>query len=485
MRSSIGFINPPANLREMLSDLNVLDIYFDLESLDTQMCDLKYDKEKSGCSTSWRYTLNRLDENIALFARHGRELPKWENLKRLLALRTISLAAELKSKNLKAILFPTGVSHHPVNLCAQIACEISRLPQVFFYKTPISNKLLVYIQSNGMETRFPIAFMNKSDSSLNWTVKGIPGDPTVESLQENENPESNFYKSVYKFSFLYLKHSIKHLFQRLFLMQYRKGGKASSSDITLKPHSYIDQLESMLTHKKSLNFLNSLISSDQDTIELLSYGVDKGPIFEIYAHFQPEASTFAEGDGFNSHIDVVISLREAGIQGPILYREHPGTSNFLNFGYYNGVGYYRNVNYYQTLKSLGCIFVPNKQMLKLTREHIAVTITGSIAVERSLRGQITVYLGFPWWKGLPGTYTLEEYKNGPILLSAREIIEGANLFLNSLFSQSGLVNGLIGRSLPTLGEQEQKQLKDEFNELLIALGNRRMFNYNDASDKEY
>ena len=40
-----------------------------------------------------------------------------------------------------------------------------------------------------------------------------------------------------------------------------------------------------------------------------------------------------------------------------------------------------------------------------------LTISGSIAIERSLLGLKTIYTGYPWWKGMPGTIHINEIKS--------------------------------------------------------------------------
>jgi hypothetical protein len=39
-------------------------------------------------------------------------------------------------------------------------------------------------------------------------------------------------------------------------------------------------------------------------------------------------------------------------------------------------------------------------------------MNGTVAVERSLAGLPTIVGGYPWYQGLPGTYSLEELKQG-------------------------------------------------------------------------
>jgi hypothetical protein len=129
----------------------------------------------------------------------------------------------------------------------------------------------------------------------------------------------------------------------------------------------------------------------------------------VYAHLQPEASTFPEGGDYTNHLDVVIAMRQLGYRGNILYKEHPGSwSYYSNVSGFSRVGLCRSVEYYRRLAVLGCVFVPPNYNLRDSRlqQLLPVTITGTIAVERSLVGLATCCAGVPWFKGAPGVYDL-------------------------------------------------------------------------------
>ena len=76
------------------------------------------------------------------------------------------------------------------------------------------------------------------------------------------------------------------------------------------------------------------------------------------------------------------------------------------------VGMHRSVSYYEQLLDLGCKFLPPSYDLKLQAQinswYIPVSITGSICIESSLSGLSSIYTGHPLFKGLPGTYSMDE-----------------------------------------------------------------------------
>jgi hypothetical protein len=71
---------------------------------------------------------------------------------------------------------------------------------------------------------------------------------------------------------------------------------------------------------------------------------------------------------------------------------------------------FRSIDYYKQLISLGCIFLDNNFDLAINKKNneflLPVTITGTVAIERSLLGYKTIVAGFPWYQGLPGTLSL-------------------------------------------------------------------------------
>ncbi len=136
-----------------------------------------------------------------------------------------------------------------------------------------------------------------------------------------------------------------------------------------------------------------------------------GPLPILFAHYQPESSTFPEGGDYANHLDVVIAIRRLGYTGKILYKEHPGSwiyySRIVGF---SRVGLCRSTEYYRQLAALGCVFVPPTYKLYDNRiqQLFPITITGSVGIERSMTGFATCCAGLPWYKGAPGVYDLAE-----------------------------------------------------------------------------
>jgi hypothetical protein len=143
--------------------------------------------------------------------------------------------------------------------------------------------------------------------------------------------------------------------------------------------------------------------------------LNKKPKLLIMAHYQPEASSFPEGDRYYNHIDIALTIRNKGYKDKILYKEHPSTLCYLQpiIGL-TKVGTTRSKEYLDLLKKMGCVFLPTNKFLSFEKNYnwcLPITITGTIAVERSLIGLHTIYTGSPYWKNMPGTIHIDQIKS--------------------------------------------------------------------------
>ena len=72
---------------------------------------------------------------------------------------------------------------------------------------------------------------------------------------------------------------------------------------------------------------------------------------------------------------------------------------------------YRSKKYYEQLLFLGCKFTKNTiNNFGDKNSFLPVTISGTIAIERSLLGLYTIVAGTPWFRGLPGVIELSKLK---------------------------------------------------------------------------
>jgi hypothetical protein len=127
----------------------------------------------------------------------------------------------------------------------------------------------------------------------------------------------------------------------------------------------------------------------------------------IAAHYQPEATVYAESPIIKSHAQMLMALRCLGHRDTIYYKEHPAVFIPVDekLQQENFSGIYRDVSYYNNLERMGVRFLDPFIPLRTVNNffEFVATLTGSIAIERSLMGQKTLVLGDPWYGRLPGT----------------------------------------------------------------------------------
>ena len=163
------------------------------------------------------------------------------------------------------------------------------------------------------------------------------------------------------------------------------------------------------------DFLKNLSSKTISKKEIHTFRSQKKPFLLLAAHYQPEATSFPEGDKYYNHINIAMLLRKKKYKSNILYKEHPIIYKYLSK--YIGltkVGISRSATYLEILSDLGCKFLPTSFNLSLKDDndwYVPITITGTIAIERSLAGLHTIYTGNPWYKGLPGTIYIDEIES--------------------------------------------------------------------------
>lgn len=304
------------------------------------------------------------------------------------------------------MLITTGVSHHLETSLLEVAAAEMGILQVFLYFNPISNRLQPLFQERSIADRRQstavVSRYRAADDIVAFRDRRAHGRRP--KLSYDIGPQCSWFSyGVLNAFYVKARHRAAWGKRRLqgrsadarFFEQYRGLGVA-------------DYLRVLNNQRQALRYLRARVSSRP--IESFAEGNGRSTVL-IAAHYQPEATSFPEGGAFGNHVDIAIKLRALGLRGPILYREHFASAYYqLPLVHQTLVGVSRSVSYYQQLEQLGCVFVDYSSPLPLDddagRALLPVTITGTIAVERSLAGLATIVTGHPWYKGLPGTREL-------------------------------------------------------------------------------
>ena len=159
-------------------------------------------------------------------------------------------------------------------------------------------------------------------------------------------------------------------------------------------------------------------------------------------HYEPERTNMPEGLPYLSQLDAVLEARAfLPSDVTLLVKEHYAQQSSSLRGY---VG--RSITAYEYLGSVPGIEVlgvgANSGKLMKDAECI-FTITGKIGIEAAFAGTPAVYLGQPWWGGMPGSFAFSNLRNW---------------------------NALAAKKMPTVGEVESWFEQQVSRRLLVGLG---------------
>jgi len=415
-------------------------------------------------NVNFRSILQRVDWWGPIWHRWVADADQYELLKREALIYVIKIIAGLKYFKINNSIFHTGVSHHIDTSLIETACSSIVVPQIFLYSEVCTVRLLPMIQINSISDRRPLG----KKISLYDATKDI-NDFYGNQIKRNayrvyrgniRNLNQNFTYANYRI----VRDGVRSFIANKVKYVIGHKDKANRPVLNHQELRVADHLRLMKQQQKALSFyLKNCLSQE----EIKKTFEDKTSIPLILAHFQPEATSFPEGGDWGNHVDVVLKLRNLKVTSDIAYKEHPAS-----WTYYEPVvgstrvGMNRSVSYYEQLLDLGCKFLPPDYQLDMKSKkeswYLPISITGSICIERSLSGLPSIYTGHPIFKGLPGTYSMDEISN---FNEFSEQIQKPGLFTqNDVFSD--LSNRLNFTTIVNILGVGNGQLLDD--EVLVA-----------------
>jgi len=360
-----------------------------------------------------------LDWLSPLFYRWIGDAADYEIHKRTCLLYVVKIVQVLLRMRPKYAIFSAGVAHHIEISLIELACQLTSTKQIYFYPSPfgLESRLIPIIQKNSLSDRNILQVeLNEYDVSNDLTLY-------VENHRSGAPPTKNESIDFRSTSLAYASVQLAlEACKRVVRPHIKKNTLASSKHyINISTgYSLSSLIRVLLKQRRALEFYAARVATDSSVEELI---VKNKSLPILFSHFQPESTTFPEGGKFTNNIDLILEIRKVGYKGPILYKEHPASwAFFFKSTGFTKVGMYRSIEYYRQLEALGCVFVKNT--FRMTRNHVdtllPVTMTGSVAIERSLQGLVTCCSGDPWFKGVPGTYGIyDTFKAGGVFSDSR------------------------------------------------------------------
>jgi hypothetical protein len=367
----------------------------------------------------------------------------YEHKKREILLKFYEIANFFINKKIKKVIMSTYISHNINSLLIDLICERLKIRQFFFFNSMelLYNKenRLLFIEQRGFKNR---NFLKKKLSNFkfdsfikqkqNFLINQINNKEFIyNSFWGHNLLHKNFIFSIFFFSIYYFYSNLKEK-----IINKKKFFNIMEFKTISHIHVMIQQKKAIDFYKKNIN----LIKLNNNEKHLV-----------ISAHYQPEATSYPMGQEWNNHIDIVIELRRKGYNKKIFYKEHPLSFNFFdNSTKHYRIGVSRSMSYYLNLLKLNCQFLDsnlNSFSKDFLDSFLPITISGTIALERSIYGYKTIYFGHPWWKDMPGTISIKNIKQlsniKNLFGSDKKIAENSLKFLSNLLNKKSF-NNFVG-----------------------------------------
>lgn len=394
---------------------------------------------------------------------------EYEIYRRSAKLFISALAQMFVKLNVRHAFFFTSISHHVEYSLLEIACQLAGVRQIYLYATVFGSnaRLLPMGQTQSIVDRERLG-LDVSDVDLQFDIDQFKKNfINQKPPQHNERPTS--LVSSYSYAAInLLKKSVRQTAKKLIPSECATHFIDSYSD-----YDGFSLFKIIHKQKVALKYYASVARREEEVDAMLAQHT-RLPI--LYAHYQPEATSFPEGGRHSNHVDIVMSIRQNGYMGPILYKEHPASSiYFSKITGVSRVGLYRTVEYFKQLEALGCNFVnPSFRLLERHQKTLfPVTITGSIAIERSLVGLVTCCAGEPWYKGMPGVVDLVAFASGGVFYEPdkwRFDGDTAARWLNECLSKKTINNCIgIGTGVISTVSSDRREFAKEFDSLVQQL----------------
>ena len=410
-----------------------------------------------------------LDRYSPIFARWYHRGHMLENEKETLAIKIIKIISLIDKFHISKAIFGTGVCHHLDAYIFETALKIKNKPQIYLYPidTSLAVRLIPLVQTDGVKTRERLD-KKLSKFTFNEVLDNYFKGKTGQRIRSNRQRILDLLRTNFYVSYCYLL--IRKLYHALKLVSVKFNLlKIFKIDLIYSDETLYSDLDLIIHQRKFLTFYKK--HSERIKSDLI-----KRKKIVIFAHHQPEATSFPESGRVYSHLFIISYLRGLGFEDTIYYKEHFGSAYYLDGDLTpritsspTRVGMNRSTNYCKELLKLDCKLLPINSKASELENFLPLTLTGSIAIERSLRGLRTIIAGDAWWKGLPGTISLWELEKNfseipdDWITPNNDIASDARAFLLDILNNKTIKN-VFGFGLPIVTDTDGFQ--EELESLL-------------------
>lgn len=331
----------------------------------------------------------------------------------------------LKKEFIEKTIFYSASPHH-IETAILSCCVTSLNISEYYFKKHCFGALM--IKGSILYSERSIPQFNQTNYDLNNEINDFLSNLNLNLPPKKAYQKRTWWKKNYLICLgLGIIITIREYFKRL---------SRAVDKSCLQHHTFKRIFLDMYNQKK---FISAYYKNEVKDINLDNH---QGNII-IVAHMEPEATVVPEGGMYSSNLDLILKFRSLGFKKDIFYKEHNGSLHYFNHSVGpTGVGGYRSKQYLNDLFSLEVKLLPFNKYITKNVSNWIVTITGTVAIERSLLGLKTIVAGEPWYKGLPGTISINEitldHLNEIPPKPNFKISEDAKLFLKSIMNRNYL-----------------------------------------------
>lgn len=408
-----------------------------------------------------------------IFSRDFDQLQYHELNLRLLLGRLLFILYMLEKLQVKSCIMFTALPHHIKSLIFDLALRELNVKTVYLQ----NSRGLIY---NNEDQAVPILSTSKfmQKDILNLKISDFKFNDSIDKYIGIINKKYNKNSSIFfKYPHVLEKFYSKNFFLSClisffyYLYDYIKNRSFRKVDTFITNNNYkiSTHIHMLNQQRKAINFYNKNKTKFRD--------IRKKKYILIAANYQPEASSYPMAEDDYNHIDFISELSLRIKKYSILYKEH-----YDSFYYYldlirnTKVGVFRSEDYYKQIKKIGCKIlceetnINNKWFLNNT---IPVTIGGSISIERSLLGYKSVSMGSPWYKGMPGVLTMDEFLKSinkrNLFKKDKEIAKKSRLFLINKLNNKCFANDFNLGAVQSNLKESSKSRVESINKIIDYL----------------
>ena len=401
------------------------------------------------------------------------DLNQYQLIKDKIVFDVCAFASAIEKHDIKNVVFHTGVPHHIDSLIVSLACEVMSVNQIFLYSNVVDSSIIPLLQTGDISTRTVARHIKINNQNQEEVLKKFLDNIFQRKKPYDLNEIKKIYNSFIFSIFALIKQKIKYFLRIWFCSLGLLSKKICPQRKAFDDYSFLSYFRMLYAQKKFIKIYKKKSTNTQ----IAQTNVVK---LVIFSSLQPEASSFPEGLYSSSFIDICLALRSKGYKEKILYKEHKG-----NFAFYDPIvgvsrsGLFRNPEYLKMLQTLGCEFISESfsDFLNISsaKNYLPVTISGTIALERSLLGLRTLVFGHPWFSEIPGIIKFSELESlieidkkwtEPEILLA----DSAKQWILRILENHKLINVLgVGSGRGIYDEESKKLFLNQFDSLLKQL----------------